>query len=228
MTASAVHLALAATAVGDYTYYDGASYETDGIITIDFADQSVVIPMIPIGYSSTTAYGFSQGNVMKRMKNWNGYIVPPLSSVSAASVFFHKDPGGNAATFSTGQVIGPGAELTRGMGSGRNTRTYVQIGSEVQSFSNADNFQVGPFSPDGVSRYLGLSLDMLDGSGTRYGWMKMTWAFEGDWNAVLRIDGYAFSDVAGESMVAGQIPAPGALPLLGLAFGAAGIRRARK
>ena len=69
---------------------------------------------------------------------------------------------------------------------------------------------------------------MHDGSGTRYGWMQMSWSFEGDPYGVLMIDGYAFSDVAGESIVVGQIPAPGALPLLGLAMGAAGIRRARK
>jgi len=42
----------------------------------------------------------------------------------------------------------------------------------------------------------------------------------------LTINGWAYDD-AGGAITAGQIPAPGAVGLLGLAAGAAGMRRKR-
>ena len=56
-----------------------------------------------------------------------------------------------------------------------------------------------------------------------YGWIDISWSNSG----MLTIHGYAYSDVLDATIHAGDIPAPGALGLLGLAVGASGIRRKR-
>jgi hypothetical protein len=232
MGASVAPLAVGASALADITYYDGASYQINGGLTIDFADQNIEIGILSNAFSASTAYGFSQGNVTKIMKNWNGYIMNTTygygNNTGARAAFMKADDGNMAKTFDFGQAIGPGA-TTIGLGNGQNTMTYVTFGfGQTNTFTGDDNFQNGDFGPDGVHKYLGLSLDMRDGSGTRHGWIEMSWSFEGDGYGTLMVHGWAFSDVDGEYLEAGAIPAPGVLPLLGLAMGAAGIRRARK
>lgn len=56
-----------------------------------------------------------------------------------------------------------------------------------------------------------------------YGWISLAWD-----GATLTIDGYAYESDAGVGIEAGAIPAPGAIGLLGLAAGAAGMRRKRQ
>ena len=56
-----------------------------------------------------------------------------------------------------------------------------------------------------------------------YGWIDITWSNDG----FLTIHGYAWNDTANAAIHVGDVPAPGALGLLGLAAGAAGIRRKR-
>ena len=77
----------------------------------------------------------------------------------------------------------------------------------------------GSFLPGTGSGYLGLQLTGT--SGTMYGWLKIDTT-----GYVLNIQQWAFDD-SGAILKAGEIPAPGALGLLGLALGAAGIRRKR-
>ncbi len=54
-----------------------------------------------------------------------------------------------------------------------------------------------------------------------YGWVAVSVGV-----GELTVDGWAYDDT-GTSIAAGQIPAPGAIGLLGLAAGAAGKRRKR-
>ena len=82
---------------------------------------------------------------------------------------------------------------------------------------------------DSVSGYMGFAFfnDALaggDGGTTpNYGWVSMSWD-----GAYLTIDGYAIETDVGTAIQAGAIPAPGAIGLLGLAAGAAGVRRKRQ
>ena len=74
---------------------------------------------------------------------------------------------------------------------------------------------------DSVSGYMGFALNNEDGP--NFGWVSMTWD-----GSFLTIDGYAIETETGTAIEAGAIPAPGAIGLLGLAAGAAGMRRKRQ
>jgi hypothetical protein len=82
-------------------------------------------------------------------------------------------------------------------------------------------------SEDSVSGYMGFAFFNNDGFGEgvtpNYGWVSMSWD-----GAYLTIDGYAIETDVGTAIQAGAIPAPGAIGLLGLAAGAAGMRRKRQ
>ena len=84
-----------------------------------------------------------------------------------------------------------------------------------------------PGAEDSVSGYMGFAFFNNDGFGEgvapNYGWVSMSWD-----GAYLTIDGYAIETDAGTAIQAGAIPAPGAIGLLGLAAGAAGMRRKRQ
>ena len=84
-----------------------------------------------------------------------------------------------------------------------------------------------PGAEDSVSGYMGFAFFNYDGLGKgttpNYGWVSMSWD-----GAYLTIDGYAIETDAGTAIQAGAIPAPGAIGLLGLAAGAAGMRRKRQ
>ena len=56
-----------------------------------------------------------------------------------------------------------------------------------------------------------------------YGWIDISWSNDG----TLTIHGYAYNNVLDGSIHVGDVPAPGALGLIGLAAGASGIRRKR-
>lgn len=77
---------------------------------------------------------------------------------------------------------------------------------------------------DSVSGYMGFAwFGDVDESAPNFGWLSMTWD-----GSYLTIDGYAIETEAGTAIEAGAIPAPGAIGLLGLAAGAAGMRRKRQ
>ncbi|MCP4836324.1 MAG: PEP-CTERM sorting domain-containing protein [Phycisphaera sp.] len=77
-----------------------------------------------------------------------------------------------------------------------------------------------------VSGYMGFAF-FDDGLGEElqpnYGWISLTWD-----GTYLTIDGYAIETDDGVRIEAGAVPAPGAIGLLGLAAGAAGLRRKRQ
>ena len=77
---------------------------------------------------------------------------------------------------------------------------------------------------DSVSGYMGFAwFGDVDESAPNFGWISMSWD-----GSFLTIDGYAIETEAGTAIEAGAIPAPGAIGLLGLAAGAAGMRRKRQ
>lgn len=95
-----------------------------------------------------------------------------------------------------------------GTGSGSNTIT------NSWAFSNPQMSNLGRF-------YIGFEVDNL-GTQFNYGWLEIELTLD-----ALILHGYAYAD-SGESISAGQIPAPGVLGLLGLAAGASGMRRKRQ
>ncbi|MBC02450.1 MAG: hypothetical protein CMJ34_03970 [Phycisphaerae bacterium] len=78
-----------------------------------------------------------------------------------------------------------------------------------------------PGNEDSVSGYMGFAW-FPNAADVNYGWFSLTWD-----GSFLTIDGYAYETEAGVGIEAGAIPAPGAIGLLGLAAGAAGMRRKR-
>jgi hypothetical protein len=79
---------------------------------------------------------------------------------------------------------------------------------------------------ESVSGYMGFAFfnnGFEGGSAANYGWVSLSWD-----GAYLTIDGYAIETDANVGIEAGAIPAPGAIGLLGLAAGAAGMRRKRQ
>ena len=85
---------------------------------------------------------------------------------------------------------------------------------------------IGDWAADGESirGFAGFKLSENRGNDPGYyGWIDISWSNTG----LLTIHGYAYNDVLNATIHAGDVPAPGALGLLGLAAGASGIRRKR-
>lgn len=82
------------------------------------------------------------------------------------------------------------------------------------------------FNPPNNSGYVGVSI--LVGGNTHYGWIQLanlTEISDGNGNNGVVVD-WAYNDVAGASIEAGQVPEPGSLALL--ALGAVGMMTRRK
>ena len=90
--------------------------------------------------------------------------------------------------------------------------------------SNAPTSAGQVYDPRGFDRsgiqYLGIRFE--DGGLTKYGWVEIDWR-AGD---ALKVVRWAYED-DGSAIEAGVVPAPGAVGLLALAAGAAGVRRKR-
>lgn len=130
-----------------------------------------------------------------------------------------KSKSGLAARFSAGDLI----ELNSGLNFQK-----IGIGSVgISSKSGKGSKGFGNFVYDGEvqSGYLGFAFEnsALGGESVNYGWISVSWD-----GSFLAIDGFAYETDADTGIVAGAIPAPGALGLFGLAAGAAGIRRKRQ
>ena len=91
--------------------------------------------------------------------------------------------------------------------------------------SNGWSSSSGEWDPSNPRNFLGFAL--TQNGETVYGWLDIEvqeWTY---WDTPsITVHGWAFDD-SGQGILAGQVPAPGALGLLGLAAGASGIRRKR-
>ncbi len=129
-----------------------------------------------------------------------------------------------ATRFVDGEGIGAGPE--KWVSSALGAASFQVKTKKGSSFSvNAGEWNNADAEP--VSGYMGFaflgSSVGEDSSPPIYGWISLAWD-----GATLTIDGYAYEDEAGVGIAAGAIPAPGAIGLLGLAAGAAGMRRKRQ
>lgn len=126
---------------------------------------------------------------------------------------------GNLARFQAGDLI----QLDLGIqlaGKGIGSVGFSKSGSA----KGTGNFVV--MNGETESGYLGFTFENMGVNGIpslNYGWVSVSWD-----GTYLNVDGYAYETDADTGIVAGAIPAPGAIGLLGLAAGAAGIRRKRK
>jgi hypothetical protein len=126
--------------------------------------------------------------------------------------------GGKLARFQAGDLI----QLDLGIqlaGKGIGSAGWSKSGGK-----GIGNFVV--MNGEAESGYLGFTFENMGVNGVpslNYGWVSVSWD-----GTYLSIDGYAYETDADTGIVAGAIPAPGAIGLLGLAAGAAGIRRKRQ
>ena len=133
-------------------------------------------------------------------------------------------------------IAGGSSKLMRNFGSGEeislssNKPVVVGIGAKFNSTGGKSSKGGGkttskgawaPGNEDSVSGYMGFAY-FGGAADANYGWFSLTWD-----GSFLTIDGYAYETEAGVGIEAGAIPAPGAIGLLGLAAGAAGMRRKR-
>ena len=129
-----------------------------------------------------------------------------------------KSTGGKLARFQAGDLI----QMDLGLSFGKQG-----IGSAGKSSKGGQNAGKGNFVFDGnvQSGYIGFGFENsgFNGVDVNYGWISVSWD-----GTFLSVDGYAYETDANTGITAGAIPAPGAIGLLSLAAGAAGIRRKRQ
>jgi hypothetical protein len=138
-----------------------------------------------------------------------GYDINPYSALAgnfnlwgpAANTWL--DTGTDAYNLSVGTVIGAAGVYDR-PGGGVNVGTQMNLNSS--------------------NNYLGFRfVNEANGNQVHYGWIQLQFGADAGTRSII---GYAYEDVAGGSIEAGVVPAPGALALLGLA-GVIGGRRRR-
>lgn len=145
-----------------------------------------------------------------------GWDVNPYSSGGGMN-FFNSTGGGQMRT--PGQTTGAAGNLALGTIVG-STGSYNTATSNV--YANATGGW--QYSADNI---IGFRFVAAAGT-THYGWMRfaMGAAASAGTSMTRTVVDYAWNDVAGGSVEAGLVPAPGALALLGVA-GFAGTRRRR-
>lgn len=145
-----------------------------------------------------------------------GWDVNPYSSAGGMN-FFNSTGGGQMRT--PGQTTGAAGNLALGTIVG-STGSYNTATSNV--YANATGGW--QYSADNI---IGFRFVAAAGT-THYGWMRfaMGAAASAGTSMTRTVVDYAWNDVAGASVEAGLVPAPGALALLGVA-GFAGTRRRR-
>ena len=120
--------------------------------------------------------------------------------------------GSFASPLAVGEQIGGSGSFSESMWLGR-----------FFSFSSSDSYSSRSsygFQRDGTS-YLGIAFEAAPGV-MNYGWVEINW----DGLNALEVVRWAYED-DGSAIEAGVVPAPGAVGLLALAAGAAGVRRKR-
>ena len=121
--------------------------------------------------------------------------------------------GGVASPLAAGEQIGASGSFDPSMGLGG---FY-----SFSSFTNGSYFISSfGFQRNGTS-YLGIAFEAAPGV-MNYGWVEINW----DGMNALEVVRWAYED-DGSAIEAGAVPAPGAVGLLALAAGAAGVRRKR-
>ena len=143
-----------------------------------------------------------------------GWDVNPYSSAGGMN-FFNSTGGGQMRT--PGQTTGAAGNLALGTVVG-STGSYNTATSNV--YANATGGW--QYSANNV---IGFRFVAAAGT-THYGWMRFAMGAAGSSGTSMTrtVVDYAWNDVAGGSVEAGLVPAPGAIALLGLA-GLAGRRR---
>jgi MYXO-CTERM domain-containing protein len=145
-----------------------------------------------------------------------GWDVNPYSS-SGGMNFFNSTGGGQLRQ--PGQTTGPAGNLAAG----------TVIGS-TGSFNTATSNVYGNAAAGwqySAINMIGFRFVSAAGT-THYGWMRFAMGAPGSAGTAMTrtVVDYAYESTAGGSIVAGAVPAPGALALLGVA-GLAGSRRRR-
>ena len=145
-----------------------------------------------------------------------GWDVNPYST-SGGMNFFNSTGGGQMRT--PGQIAGAAGNLALGTVVG-STGSYNTGTSNV--YANATGGW--QYSAENI---IGFRFVAAAGT-THYGWMRFAMGAAGSAGTSMTrtVVDYAWNDVAGGSVEAGLVPAPGALALLGVA-GLAGARRRR-
>ena len=147
--------------------------------------------------SSYDRYGYSFGNRM---------------SVNGGSNVLILGSGGVASPLAAGEQVGASGMFSASMVLGYSLFTT--------SFGIYGSSNSGGFRRDGTS-YLGIAFEAVPGV-MNYGWVEINW----DGLNALEVVRWAYED-DGSAIEAGAVPAPGAVGLLALAAGAAGVRRKR-
>jgi MYXO-CTERM domain-containing protein len=145
-----------------------------------------------------------------------GWDVNPYSSAGGMN-FFNSTGGGQLRQ--PGQTTGPAGNLAAG----------TVIGS-TGSFNTATSNVYGNAAAGwqySAINMIGFRFVSAAGT-THYGWMRFAMGAPGSAGTAMTrtVVDYAYESTAGGSIVAGAVPAPGALALLGVA-GLAGSRRRR-
>ena len=141
-----------------------------------------------------------------------------MSVMNSFAAPFGDKSGNNLARFQAGDLIQ--LDLNLGL-SGKGVGSH---GKDIDGGKGNGNFVV--MNGQAESGYVGFVFENMGVNGIpslNYGWISVSWD-----GTYLNIDGYAYETDADTGIVAGAIPAPGAIGLLGLAAGAAGIRRKRQ
>lgn len=119
-------------------------------------------------------------------------------------------PNGKLARFAAGDAIMAASNLaTFVLGVGAKSNPAGGYAPEGYFLTNGEGPQAG---------YVGFVSD-----GGNYGWISVQWD-----GSFVTVDGYAYETEANTAIAAGAVPAPGAVGLLALAAGAAGLRRKRQ
>jgi MYXO-CTERM domain-containing protein len=147
-----------------------------------------------------------------------GWDVNPYRSSSGSGMNFFSPTGGGMVSAAAG--VGPALNLAAGTLIG-STSNFSSSTATIAFGSAAGQWQYG------TNNIVGFRFVSSAGT-THYGWMRfLMGAQPATGNLVTRtVVDFAYESVAGASIAAGAVPAPGALALLGVA-GLAGARRRR-
>jgi MYXO-CTERM domain-containing protein len=145
-----------------------------------------------------------------------GWDVNPYRSSSGSGMNFFSPTGGGMVSALSG--VGPALNLAAGTVIG-STSNFSSSVSTIPFGSGAGQWQYG------ANNLVGFRFVSSAGT-THYGWMRFLMGSQpATGNLVTRtVVDFAYESVAGASIGAGVVPAPGAIALLGLA-GLAGRRR---
>jgi hypothetical protein len=127
---------------------------------------------------------------------------------SSDTLYRSSADAGTTTRFSTGQIID-------------STSTYTQTSRLYDDSLPAVSGNWSETSPDNTG-YLGLQFEIAGDD--HYGWAEITLNDDG----TIELARFAYNDVAGESITAGQVPEPSSAALLILGAAGALTRRQRK